>query len=208
MKLDGEYTFDGPREQVWELVRDPDVLVTALPGAQQMEQVSENEYQGEMNLRVGPVAGVFAGKLVISNEQPPESCTLRVEGKGKQGFVNGEGHVTLEESSPEKTLMKYEGDLQVGGRLASVSQRLMDTASKSMIRQGLDTINQALKARVAAQESGEELDYTPPTETEFAASVAKDMAGEMLSSNRVRLTLVAIIIVVVILLIYILNNGS
>jgi len=59
VKLAGEYVFNGSREEVWELVRDPEVLATALPGTQSLNQVSENEYEGEMNVRVGPVAGVF-----------------------------------------------------------------------------------------------------------------------------------------------------
>lgn len=208
MKIEGEYTFDGPREQVWELVRDPEVLVTALPGAQSLEQVGENEYEGEMNLRVGPVAGVFAGRLVVSNEQPPESCTLTVEGKGKPGFVNGTGQVILNELDDGKTLMKYEGDLQIGGRLASVGQRLMDTASKSMLRQGLDTLNQALQARVAAQESGEEVEFTPPTETEFAASVAKDMAGEVFSYSRVTWIAIVIFIIIIIVAVILISRGG
>lgn len=58
MKIDGEYVFDGPREAVWEIVRDPDVLASALPGTQSLEQISENEYQGEMQVRIGPVGGL------------------------------------------------------------------------------------------------------------------------------------------------------
>ena len=208
MKLEGEYTFDGPREQVWELVRDPDVLVTALPGAKSLEQVGENEYEGEMNLRVGPVAGVFAGRLVVSNEQPPQSCTLTVKGKGKQGFVDGTGHVNLEELEDNKTLMKYEGDVQVGGKLASVGQRLVDTASKSIIRQGLDTMNKALVARVEAREIGEKVDFTPPSESEFAVSVAKDMAGEALSSTTLKWVVGAAIVIILILVLVLINQNG
>ena len=134
MKLEGEYVFDGPREEVWEMVRDPEVLATALPGTQSLEQVGENEYAGKMHVRIGPVSGVFAGKIVVSDEVPPESYTLAVDGRGAPGFANGTGHVQLFERDDGKTLMQYEGDMQVGGRLASVGQRLIDTASKSMIQ--------------------------------------------------------------------------
>ena len=79
MKLEGEYTFDGPQTEVWKIIRDPEVLSTALPGTESLEQISENEYQGQMNVRVGPVAGEFSGKILVSNEVPPESCTLTVE---------------------------------------------------------------------------------------------------------------------------------
>ena len=180
MKLQGEYIFDGPREEVWEIVRDPEVLATALPGTQSLELVGENEYAGKMNVRIGPVAGVFAGKIVVSDEVPPESCTLEVEGKGAPGFGSGTGHVQLVELEDGQTLLKYEGDMQVGGKIASVGQRLIDTASKSMISQGLESLNNSLKARMQAEEEGAEVEYVPPTEAEFAAAVAKDVAREML----------------------------
>jgi carbon monoxide dehydrogenase subunit G len=180
MKIEGEYIFNGPREEVWELVRDPEVLSTALPGAQSLNQVSENEYEGAMHVRVGPVAGVFAGRLVVSDEMPPESLTLTVEGKGTPGFATGMGHVHLSPQEDGTTLMKYDGEMQIGGKLAGVGQRLLDTASKSMLRQGLEALNQALLARLEAKAAGTEVEYTPPTEAQFAAAVAKDMARELL----------------------------
>ena len=199
MKLAGEYTFDGPREEVWKLVRDPDVLSTALPGTQSLTEVSENEYQGEMNVKVGPVGGVFMGRLTISNEVPPESLTMTVEGKGKPGFLNGSGNIQLIAQEDGRTLMKYEGEVQIGGRLASVGQRLIDTASKSIIGQALDTLNQASKARLSAQVTGQAVEYKPPSETEFAASVAKNMAGEMLSSSRIVWIAVAVLVILAII---------
>jgi carbon monoxide dehydrogenase subunit G len=198
VKVAGEYIFNGPREQVWELVRDPEVLATALPGTQSLNQVSENEYEGEMHVRVGPVAGVFSGRVVASDEVPPESYTLSVEGKGAPGFAKGTGHVQLIDQGDGTTLMKYEGEVQIGGKIASVGQRLLDTASKSMIRQGLETLNKALEMRVAKSEGQEEVEYNPPSEAEFAAAVAKDMAGEMLSPSRMVWIAVAVVIVVVI----------
>jgi carbon monoxide dehydrogenase subunit G len=180
MKLEGEYLFDGPREEVWQIVRDPDVLATALPGTQRLEQVSENEYTGQMHVRIGPVSGVFSGKLIVSDEVPPESYTLSVEGKGAPGFGRGTGHVQLLELDEDKTLIKYEGEMQVGGRIAGVGQRLIDTASRSMIGQGLESLNNALKARGEAEAKGVEVEYTPPSEAKFATAVARDMAREML----------------------------
>jgi len=199
VKIEGEYTFEGSREEVWEVVRDPEVLATALPGTQSLEQVSENEYQGEMHVRIGPVAGLFSGRLVISDEVPPESLTMTVEGKGKPGFVKGTGSVQLISQEADKTLMQYQGDMQVGGRLASVGQRMMDSVSKSLLKQGLDSLNQALLARQTSQTTGEQVEYKPPSESEFAASVAKDMAGEVFSSRRVIWIAGAILILIIIL---------
>lgn len=208
MKLEGEYVFNGSQEEVWELVRDPEVLATALPGTQSLDQVGENEYEGEMNVRIGPVAGVFSGKIIVSDEVPPESCTLTVDGKGKPGFANGVGHVNLIPQEDGTTLMKYEGDVQIGGRLASVGQRLLDTTSKSMIRQGLETLNQALEARVATETGGEQVEYTPPSESEFATAVAKDMAGEMFSSSKVIWIAVAVLIVIILVAVILISSGG
>lgn len=199
MKLEGEYLFDGTREEVWQIVRDPEVLVTALPGTQSLQQVGENEWAGEMFIRIGPVSGVFTGKLVVSDEVPPESYTLSVDGRGAPGFGSGTGHVLLVEQDDGKTLMKYDGDMQVGGRLAAVGQRLIDTASRSMIAQGLESLNRALQARHEAAVKGVEVEYTPPTEAEFAAAVAKDMAREMMPEARnIALVVVAAVVAFVV----------
>jgi carbon monoxide dehydrogenase subunit G len=210
VKLQGEYIFDGPREEVWEIVRDPEVLATALPGTQSLELVGENEYAGKMNVRIGPVAGVFAGKIVVSDEVPPESCTLEVEGKGAPGFGSGTGHVQLVELEDGQTLLKYEGDMQVGGKIASVGQRLIDTASKSMISQGLESLNNSLKARMRAEEEGVEVEYVPPTEAEFAAAVAKDVAREMLPPAQIVsiVAAVAAIVATIALVVFLLKRDK
>lgn len=208
MKLQGEYIFDGPREEVWEIIRDPEVLATALPGTQSLEQVGENEYEGTMHVRIGPVAGVFAGKIVVSDEMPPESCKLQVEGKGAPGFANGTGYVTLVEQGDDQTLLQYEGDMQVGGRIASVGQRLIDTASKSMIAQGLESLNNALKVRMLGEEEGIQVEYVPPTEAEFAAAVAKDVAREMLPPAQIMAIVLAVVAAIALLIFLLKRDGE
>ena len=141
MKLNGEFVFDGPQEKVWELLQDPEVLSTALPGTKHITQVSENEYEGEMKIQVGPIVGLFSGKFLFLDAVPPKSYTLTVEGKGKAGFLNGKGQIQLIDQGESKTLMEYQGDIQIGGKLASVGQRLMEMTSKSIIKKGLETIN-------------------------------------------------------------------
>jgi len=185
MKLSGEFVFDGNRTDVWELLRDPDELVKALPGAQSLTKVSENEYTGKMHVRVGPVSGVFSGKLTISEEVPPDSFTMQVDGRGAPGFVKGRGAITLTDHSDGKTHMAYSGDVQVGGRLASVGQRLVESVSKSMVKQGLETLNMALIAKSApvaaetpAESASPAMTYTPPSEMEFAMGVAKDLLAD------------------------------
>ncbi len=192
MRIEGEYRFNGPRDQVWEIVRDPEVLATALPGTQSLEQVSESEYQGQMHVRIGPVSGVFAGTIVVSDEVAPESCSLSVDGRGAPGFAKGMGQVHLTEEEDGTTLMRYVGEIQVGGRLASAGQRLIDTAGKSLIRQGLESLNSALLARTEAEEEGREVEYTPPTETKFALGMVQDMTREMLPPPQMMAIIMAV----------------
>jgi carbon monoxide dehydrogenase subunit G len=208
VKLKGEYTFDGPQEEVWEMLRDPEVLAAALPGTKSLEQVSENEYEGEMDIRVGPVGGAFSGRIVVSDEQPTERCTLTVEGKGSPGFVKGTGSIQLAVQEATITLMRYEGDLQIGGRLASVGQRMLDTASKSMVNQALEAINAALQARLASRAGGEEVDYQPSSEAEFAAAVARDMVGQLFSPSRMLWIALAIIAVAIIVAVIYFGRGG
>jgi uncharacterized protein len=198
MKLEGDHIFKGPRNEVWDMFMDVDVLSSALPGMQKMEQIADDQFEGVLNLRIGPVSGVFSGKLTRTDLQPPEKCTLIVDGKGAPGFAKGTGNVVLSEQEDGTTLMTYDGDVQIGGTLASVGQRMLDSVSKSMIRAGFDSLDKSLEARIKAKDEGVEATYVAPTEAEFAKTVAKDMAGG-LAKNRLLLYLVPAVIVLIIL---------
>ncbi|WP_448336040.1 SRPBCC family protein [Bellilinea sp.] len=208
MKLEGEHVFKGPREAVWEMFYDPEVLASALPGTQKLEMVAENEYEGAMNVRIGPVSGSFTGKLVISDVVEPESCTLTVDGRGTPGFAKGVGRVQFIDQGDGTTLLKYEGEMNIGGSLASVGQRMIDSVAKTMIRQAFEVLDKALEARLAAKASGSEVvDFKPPSETEFAAAVAKDMAGGLTKIPEVRLLMYIIPLVAVLVLLAVLFRG-
>jgi len=208
MKLAGEYVFDGPRDVVWEVLRDPDVLATALPGTQSLEMVEENVYEGKMNVRIGPVAGLFFGKLVVSNEVPPESYTLTVEGKGAPGFGKGSGDCKLTEQEDGKTLLTYVGELQVGGTIANVGQRLIETVSNSMAKQALESLNRSLQARLAGEIEGVEVEYQAPSEMQFAAGVAKDMAAQVFSPEYKNMWITITVAIVAMAIGFVLGRSS
>jgi carbon monoxide dehydrogenase subunit G len=191
MNLEGEHVFNGPRLDVYGMFRDPDVLASALPGTQSLTAIDDNHYEGSMNIRIGPVSGTFSGKLEVADEVAPEKCTLIVEGRGAPGFAKGVGHVVFTEQEDGTTLLKYDGDVQIGGTLASVGQRMIDSVAKSMIKQAFETLDKALEARLAAKK-GESIEFKPPTETQFAASVAKDMAKKWTDIAEVRMLLYVI----------------
>lgn len=200
MKLEGEHLFNGPREAVWDMFYDPAVLASAVPGMDKLDMVADNEYEGLMNVRIGPVSGKFSGKLTLSDIVAPESLTLTVDGKGAPGFAKGVGRATFAEQDG-KTLLTYEGDLNIGGALASVGARMIDSVAKSMIRTAFETLDKALEARLAAKSTGAEVDFTPPTQTEFASSVAKDWFGGLTKVPEIRLVLYIVPLVLVLVVI-------
>jgi carbon monoxide dehydrogenase subunit G len=145
MKISGTQTFPAPRQKVWTFLNDPEQLAKCMPGCEKLETVSENEYSGVINVGLAAVKGVYNGKVKIDEIQPPAHYKLNLDGKGKQGFIKGSGIIDLEEQNGQ-TLLKYSGDVQVGGPLASVGQRLIDGAAKMMIGQFLTAMEAELKA--------------------------------------------------------------
>lgn len=144
MKIKGQQTLTTPREQVWEALLDPGVLARALPGCQALDPVGENHYKIRMKLALAAVQGLFEGKILLQDVQPPDNYKLHIEGAGKVGFVNGEGHFHLEKLSDVETVVHYEGDVRIGGMIASVGQRLMDMTSKMMIRKFFASLKEIL----------------------------------------------------------------
>lgn len=210
MKIEGEHVFKGPRTEVYGMFRDPEVLASAMPGTQSLDKIDDQHYKGTMNIKIGPVSGTFAGTLEVANENPPESCTLIVDGKGAPGFAKGKGDVKFSELADGTTQLDYAGDVQIGGTLASVGQRMIDSVAKSMIRQAFEVLDKALEVRLAAK-AGQVVEFKPPTETQFAKAVAKDWFGGLLKVAEIRLLLyilsVVVVLVVVALILSALRGG-
>jgi carbon monoxide dehydrogenase subunit G len=113
-----------------------------------LEQIGDNQYRAVMNVKVGPVQGRFEGKIQLENIVAPERYTMKVDGQGAPGFVAGEGELELLEPDSGSTLLRYGGDVSVGGRIAGVGQRLVESTAKSVTRQGLTALDQMIQARL------------------------------------------------------------
>jgi carbon monoxide dehydrogenase subunit G len=150
MNLNGSFTFNGPRETVYELLQDPSVLVKALPGAKTLTKTADDRYEGTMKVSIGPVTATeFAMTVTLSDKVPPTSFNLQIEGKGAAGFTRGTAAIELSDAADNAgTVMTYSSDVQVGGRIASVGQRLMESVGKMMMKQALEALNKALTARL------------------------------------------------------------
>lgn len=193
MKLEGAYTFDAPRDAVWEALLDPDILAKTMPGCEQLERVGQNEYKGALKIKVGPVQGEFQGQVKLLDINPPESYRLEIDGKGAPGFMKGVGQVRLEPRNSQ-TIIHYSGEAQVGGRIASVGQRLLDSSAKALTRQSLDNLNKLIQTRLqaeaapAASPGPATAPPPPPLEApsfiEFAFGVAKNMLEDMAPPKR------------------------
>ena len=148
MIVEGEYIFNGPRVDVYEMFNDPNALATAVPGMEKLEKTDDTHYEGVINLHMGPVNAKFSGILSLTDENPPESCTLNVDGKGAAGFAKGVGKVIFVDLGDNRTLLKYSGEVNIGGTLASVGQRMIDSVMKSMIKSGCKKLEKTLEERM------------------------------------------------------------
>lgn len=203
MKVSGEYTFGGTQELVWDVLQDPAVLASVLPGCEKLELVGENEYEGALKIKVGPVQGKFMGKVKLADLQRPDSYTMHVDGQGAPGFVKAMGKLTLAPAG-DSTSLTYDGDAQVGGKLASVGQRLVESSAKAIIKQSLDGMNAHVEARRAAAGTNEggpaPESVKAPTEAEFMAAVAKEVARDVFPTwARVAVGIVALLVVLYLL---------
>jgi carbon monoxide dehydrogenase subunit G len=146
MKISGEQVLAAPRDQVWALFNDPARLSRLIPGCEKLDTIAPDEFAGTINVGVAAVKGTYTGKLKLEDKRPPEHYKMVVDGKGKQGFVRGSGTLDLVARDTRTTAVTFSGDLQVGGPLVQVGQRVIDSAAKMMLGQFFAAAEAELKA--------------------------------------------------------------
>jgi len=204
IELAGEYEFAASQELVWEMLMDPEVLAMTISGCEKLERVDDSTLQGLLNLRVGPVQGVFHGKVESTDVHPPDRLHMVVSGSGPAGAVRGEGNITLE-AMAATTRLRYDGAVQVSGRIASVGQRVMDSSAKSIVRQSLQSLERQIQARLEPPaQVADAPDVEPagapspaispiaPSQTEFALNVARDVIKDFVPNGPERKVLLGV----------------
>ena len=150
MKIEGTHHFNAPRDRVYQSLTNQEVLQRCIPGCERLEKTAENTYSTTIRAGVGAIKGVFTGTVRLEDMRPPEHYRIVIEGKGAPGFLKGSGSLDLAEEGGG-TLIRYTGDLQLGGTLASVGQRMVQGTAKMMATQFFTALE--AEAKTATGES-------------------------------------------------------
>jgi len=135
LKITGKHSIQAPRQDVFDRLIDPDSIGACLPGVEKLEKLGEDEYSMSMNIGIGMVKGTYTGKVRLSNMNKPTDYQMYVEGSGRPGFIKGSGSVRLAEGENNTTEIEYDGDVEVGGPIGSVAQRMLGGVANRMVGQ-------------------------------------------------------------------------
>jgi carbon monoxide dehydrogenase subunit G len=175
MKMQGSYTFEAPLETVWNALFDAEVLARTLPGCEKLEREG-NQFRGDINVKMGPVQGKFQGKVDITDIKERESYTMIVDGRGPAGFGKATAQMRVQ-AEGTGTRLDYDSDVTVGGKIASVGQRLIDASSRAIVKQSLEGLNEQIKALAARPAASPVVPVpTAPEPEPLAASAASGAA--------------------------------
>jgi len=143
MKLEGTQTLPATVETVWKSINDPETLRRCTPGLKELSETGPDAYAATLTVGIAAVKGTYKGTLTLSEKQPTTHLKIILEGTGGPGFMKGEGIVDLEPQG-EGTLVKWTGDVQVGGLMAGVGQRMLGGVGKMLIGQFFKCLEQHL----------------------------------------------------------------
>ncbi len=145
MKMSDEIRIEAPREKVYAALNDPEILKRAIPGCEEMERISDTEMIAVPGVKIGPVKAKFKGQVTLSDIDPPNGYTISGEGKGgAAGFAKGGAKVSLVDDGGNATILRYEVQADVGGKLAQVGARLIEGTAKKLAADFFAAFSQAV----------------------------------------------------------------
>jgi carbon monoxide dehydrogenase subunit G len=153
MKIEGTQKIDAPRDRIFAALIDPNILQKCIPGCEQMEKTGENQYSAKLTAGVGPVKGVFTATVSLQDIVAPEHYKLVVEGKGQPGFVKGSGELNLKDEG-NATEIQYTGDVNVGGLIASVGQRMIQATANLLAARFFKSLEAETQANNSVSSTG------------------------------------------------------
>ncbi len=171
MDMTGERRIPAPRQMVWDALNDPEVLKTCIPGCERLEATSDRDMTATASMRVGPIGARFNGKVHLSDVDEPNGYTISGEGQGGvAGFAKGGAKVHLTEDGATTTVLTYEVQAQVGGKIAQLGARLIDSTAKSMADTFFNNFTRELTERMGP--SPERVFPSAPSEAVIPVSPA------------------------------------
>ena len=133
MEMTGEHEIPANISEVWKALNNPDILKKCIPGCTELEAIDSQHLKATIALKIGPVSAKFKGEVELSDIIEPQSYRIYGEGKGgAAGFAKGGANVKLEEIDENNTVLRYEVDAKIGGKLAQLGSRLIDSTSKKL----------------------------------------------------------------------------
>lgn len=173
MKLEGTHELEAARERVYQSLVNPEVLQRCIPGCERLERTGDNTFATTIRAGVGSIKGVFEGNVRLEDLREPEHFRMVVDGKGAPGFLKGSGDLDLVQDGTV-TKIKYAGDVQVGGTIAGVGQRMIQGTVKMMASQFFTCLGAEAKT-----EAGE-----PPPQHGFFRNALRWFSGLLKSFFR------------------------
>ncbi len=154
MEMTGERLIGASKQAVWDALNDPAILQASIPGCDSVEKTSDTDMKATAAVKIGPISARFAGKMTLTDLDPPHGYTISGEGQGGvAGFAKGSARVHLEDAEAGGTRMTYAVNAQVGGKIAQLGARLIDATAKNMADQFFERFAAQLEPQSAAQES-------------------------------------------------------
>ena len=152
MHLDGTHTFNAPKELIWEMLLNPEVLAKITPGVKTLEPTEEGKFNIVSSVKLGPVNGSFSGEMEVADQVKPESFTLRMKQTSKIGNVNAEGSISLNTVEGNQTEVAFTGDAKLSGTLARTGQRVLSGVARTMTNQFFSSLEKEITAAMPAEE--------------------------------------------------------
>ena len=151
MDMTGERRIAASRETVWQALNDPTVLKASIPGCESLEKLSDTDMKAIASVKIGPIAARFNGAVHLSDIDPPNGYTIGGEGQGGvAGFAKGGATVKLAADGPDATILTYEVDAQIGGKLAQLGSRLIDSTAKKLAGQFFESFGEVAGSAAVA----------------------------------------------------------
>jgi hypothetical protein len=193
MDMNGEYRIGAPRPKVWEALNDPEILKQCIPGCEEIVKTSDTEFTAKVVAKVGPVKAKFGGKVTLSDLDPPNGYTISGEGSGgAAGFGKGGARVRLtDDAGGAVTVLNYTAHASVGGKLAQIGSRLIDSTARKMADDFFAKFTDVLGGAPVAEPALAAAAEAPPSAAEAAAEPAVAERPDVIAAAPIEPALIA-----------------